>query len=685
MLKGSGNRILPILAAVLVSVGLFLTLGLFLLRAPDGQEFNDALQSARLARESDDRGLMSRELLTASRYAVSAHNWKSLLSVAGASVASERDKDSYKLFTTLAGRAAAALPGDEDLRAFWIWGLLRIGEGKIAAGMIDELDSPVWRSLRTEVLLNTVVDGDSSDLEAYMSALNRGSDPEFFESAATLTGSAELGVDAALLFMHSSKPLDALDMARAVMDGELNWKHPESRLKNTSALGMAAIAQDNAMESLAIRWLEPSIAADRDRRALSWENLQLFGDLNWNRFLLTGDESSRGAASDAWREGMEIVRAALANDALPEGSWRLWINQSVLEESRGRIRESRRLLDEALGIYPGVHEVQASWSLEMVDVEPALARRLARTAYVESHNPVLGITAIRLDPETVSPRIYESKLWELFEAVTHNRGNLQDSDARIITTFLLEYMASRKNYASVDVAVERYLKAHPDGSWILSWRLAADASRGMGLIDLVAEQEGRSSPYAVMRTAAMREHSWRALHDSAMYGITTAKELEAGARRFGIVPSAATDFSSADLDAAVLAVLEPLSVRPDIVDSPAGDRLRILFMNRSDTERERNRMSSGSRRGRQARSHAAMVMLESAETLREDALEGLEYAVKISPNLSDNEMATLLYLKALVLKDLERFDESRETAAAVVDLDPDHARARELLSLEERI
>ena len=77
-------------------------------------------------------------------------------------------------------------------------------------------------------------------------------------------------------------------------------------------------------------------------------------------------------------------------------------------------------------------------------------------------------------------------LWELFEAVTITDESVHSSDGRAITSFLLDYMAYRKNYSSIDVAVERYRKAYPDETWILSWRLAADASRGFGTIDLIS-------------------------------------------------------------------------------------------------------------------------------------------------------------------------------------------------------
>lgn len=680
MLKGNGNRILPILAAVLVSLGLGVLLVLLFLREPDGMRFDESLISAEFALESGNRSLVKRELLVASRHAISAHNWRSILHIAGRAIPDDAKPDDYRLFATLSGRSAAALPGDEELRAFWAWALLRKGDLAKADKAAEGLSSPRWNPLISEITLKTAIGADPEDLEDFISMINPENDPEFLKSAATRTNSAELALDAALLYMYSSRVDEAYKLARDVMDGLYRWNDPETPIRRGIPLALASIAQDYGDKEAAIDWLSPRIDMNRDRRALTWQELQMLGDLHWDRFLMTGAEVGRESASEAWREAMAIVFQASIADAIPPGSWRIWLNQAVLEESRGRIRESRRLLDEALTLYPGRYEVKASWALEMRDDEPALARRLARTAYEETENPVLGITAIRLDPESVSPRIYEARLWELFEAATRENGEMQASDARIIAIFLLEYMSSRKNYSSIDVAVERYLKAHPDSDWILSWRLAADAARGMGMLNLVPPKAGAPSSYENMRISALSEGSWRGLHDSAMYAVMTARELENAAGRLFNPYASQGGSGSYPVDSAILAVLEPLSGQAHIKDQPIGDRLNLIFRNREDTTGDRKRLKSGGKRGDIAKADAVRALEDQADQLRVDALDSLDEAHNVNSGLTGEEKASILYLEALILRDLGRTDESADKAAAAIKADPEHTRARELLS-----
>ncbi len=637
MLKGSGNRILPVLAAVLVSFGLAILLVLLFLRQPDGMQFDEAVTSAEFALESGNQSLMKRELLIASRHAVSARNWRTVLSVAARGIPTDAVPEDYKLFATIAGRSSSALPGDDELRAFWAWSLMRKGNLDNAEKTAEQLRSPKWDSMVSEITLKSVIGASPEDLDNFIALINQENDPEFLESAAHRTGSAELGHDAALLYMYTGRPEEAFGAAVEVMNGSLKWSDPDTPQRRGVQLAMASVAQDYGNRDIAIEWLLSRVNQDRERRALSWEELQFLGDLYWERFLLQGQEGDRSSASKAWKEAQSIVITAVDSGVIPEGAWKIWINQAVLEESRSKIRESRRLLDEALDFYPGKHEVMASWALEMRDDEPALSRRLARIAYEETNNPVLGVTAIILDPESVSPRIYEARLWELFEAATSREEGLHAADSRLIATFLLEYMASRKNYSSIDVAVERYLKIHPDSNWILSWRLAADAARGLGMVNLVPTRIDGDSPYKKMRDEALAEGSWRALHDSAMYSVMTSRELQEAAESLDSRDIASGRSGSFSTDAAILHVLEGLTDRPRIKSQPIGDRLALLLDNRDDTGSDRKKLTLSSKKGITAKADAALALEDRARQLRKEALESIDHAYETAPDLDGPE------------------------------------------------
>ena len=683
MLEGSGNRILPVLAAVLVSVSLALLVVLLVIREPEDRRFDAYLRDAEFALQNGNVREVRRTVLVASRDAISARNWQDLLSVAFRALPDNPAPGDYKLFSTVSGRAAAAIPGEERFRAWWSWALMRQGSLDRAKDAADTLENSQWHPLVAEITLKSAIGSEPEDLDGFISRINPEDDPEFLESAAALSSSAELAFDAALLYMRSGRTDRAYALVDEVMSGSrFRWSRPDMADRQGVALASSSMAQDYGDRQSAIAWLEGRMERDRERRAVGWEELQMLGDLYWESFLLQGREIYRSKASDSWREAMDIVRDASAAGLAPPSSWRLWVNQAVLEDSRGRVRESNRLLDEALILYPGSHEVKASWALEMENEEPALARRLARDAWQESGNPVLGITAMRLDPEYVSPRLYEARLWNLFESATLPDSGLQGADSRIIAVFLLEYMTSRKNYSSIDVAVDRYIKAHEDSDWILAWRLAADAARNWGTINLVPAAEGGMSLYEKMRDDVRSEGSWRGLHDSAMFAVMVARELDDAAERYAGPYSEGGGGDPVSLDAAIMADLEPLMNRASIKEEPIGDRLKLLFDSRADTGGERQRLSGSGRRGIAARADMAQALRSGSRRLREEALESLMQAESMSAELPAGDRASLLYLEALILAELGRLDESMRKASLAVEADPQHARARELLSME---
>ena len=694
MEKGRDGRLLPILAAGLVLAALLISISMIILRVPHRQKFEDCLTSARMALEEGNRSLFRTQLLKASRHAVSTANWMSVLKPALEALPEDSSEDDYGLFTTLAGRAAAAIPGARQFSAYWIWGLLRSGDVEKARKHISVLGEDDWQSLRAEVNLRIAVGNSDSDIAAFVDKLETKSDPEFLYQSAALTQSAELSFDSSLLFMLNGNVSKAFDLAQTILNDERIWADDSNPGRYSVYTALAAIAYDAGNNNLAIDWLERGIQNSDRRRSTSWETLQFLGDLHWDKYLLQGHPGDLQAAGEEWSKAIKLVlpeddgkdTSISASDLaeiraeLPVDSWSLWVNLSIQQSAAGNERESLKTLTKALVLFPDSDEVKAAWARNQSETEPALARRLIRDS---GHNsPVLEITQIDINPDAVTPRLYEARLWELFNAVTSG-DNIQDTDRRILTAFLLNYMSSRRNFSSVDVAIDRYLRVYPDEKWILSWRLASDAVRGVSLIDLIALTDDGLSPYEEFRTLALSEDSWRAIHDSSLFALMASNEIKE-VLKSNLISNSKQLFSESNQtieDAAILNILNTYRVLPLFRDTALGDRLEKLESDRESLIKSPvyRDLESPGKKGEIARAEASAILLHKSESLLRNALDDLSTLELTDLSLSDVQQADLLYLEALLLNNYGKLEESKERAREVLELTPEHAGARELL------
>jgi len=685
MMNGKGSRLLSVLAAVLVLTALVVSIALIILRVPPGDKFDDALNSARMELNGGSDVRFKTLLLKASRHAVSTENWRQILKASLENIPSDASPSDYKLFTVLAGRAAAAVPGISRFSAYWIWGLLRTGETEKAAGYTDLINNDEWSSLTVETNLRAVVGDSDEELSTFISALEGNSDPEFLSMAASLTRSAELSFDSALLYMLNGNTTRAFNLAEDLAEGNLRWADMENISRYAVFSALAFIAYDEGKDDKAIYWLETSMQDTDRRRTTSWETFQFLGDLYWDRYLLQGNRDDLENAGKAWTDAIRTIIPETPEDSesvdLPESSWTVWVDLAVQQAAAGEIRESGKTLTSALALFPEIDEVKAAWARSALKNDPALARRLIRTS--GRNSPVLGITQIDIDPDSVTPRLYEARLWELFNDVTSG-DSVQDADRRILTTFLLNYMSSRRNFSSIDVAVDRYLKVFPDENWILSWRLASDASRGMAIFNLVPDSIDGYSPYEKFRILARDKKSWRALHDSALFALMASDEIRDELKRnMVILPERSTqEDKDPVLDASILSILKSYRNLPRFRNTPLEDRIQRLEDERSDLKETafyRNLDSAG-KKGEESRALASAVLMDQSSELLENALSDLSEIDKNALDLSNEEQADLLYLEALLLYKTDRIDESHETAREILLFIPEHAGARELLN-----
>jgi len=676
MIKRGGKHLYLLLAILLILLAFAIVISLFFLRSSDEDNFDELISSAELALQNDSIFEFNRQLLRASKEAAVSADWMKILSLASESIPKDARPSDYRLFTLLAGRAASVIAGNENFLAYWLWGLLRSDNLSKASKHAQSLSGGKWSSVAAEIRLKTLPKNTDDRIKRFVSGDYDNSDPELFARVALLTESAELSYDAALLYMLNGELEKAYDMALILMNEDLEstrrWSDRSLPVRKNVYTALAEIAVDAGYKDSAIRWLSLRLEDARRRRIASWQNLELLGELYWEIYNAQEKTEYRDLARNVWNEALELV----SSDNESPDSWRVWINLSTLEETTGNLSRSKEILDEALRRFPDQNEVKAAWARRHFSSEPALARRLIRQSAESGENPILGITAIAIDPEIVSSRLYETRLWELFEMVTSGENRVHETDARIIAAFLLEFMSLRRNYSSIDIAIERYQKSRPHETWILAWRLAVDAARKAGLINLIAPKQGKSSPYDDFRRAARLQNSWQLLHDSALFAILASAELNEEAK---IYPDAAGGEFPELFEAAALDALERDINAGRIVAKSLVDRIELVKKNRDDLVKKQRGLRAYGKKGIEMQTQAGAALRQKAETLTQNALEDLVLAEEVAGNLPDVDRSALLYLRAVVLRKIGKNIESRNMAEEAIALNPDNTRVREFL------
>lgn len=696
MTRTGGGRPLRITAILLIVMALALILALLLTRAADGSVLDEALLAARFAVEKGDFSPARRELLRASRHALSAAHWREILRLAAALIPAEAEPSDYRLFAVLAGRAAAALPGNEDLAAYMVWGVLRTGRTPRALRYAETLRSSRWSSLRAEVRLAALSEEDSERLRSLSNGNILGMDGEYLEYAASLTESAELSVNSALLYMLRGESARASALAREVMAGNRRWYDPETFVRRGIPGALGRIAYDAGDFRTAASWIQSAVDDARRRRGVNWRDLQLLGDIHWEMYILQGRSAQRDAAADAWYGAKSIALPSEVTPSPPEDSWKILINLASAEAASNSSRRAHELLTEALTRFPERSEVKAAWARANMHRNPAMARRIvvnpetsgaAQTSQTSSGAPqaartaVLDMAALQINPEALTPRRYSARLWDIFRIAVQTPPAINPADARIIAAALLEYLASIEDYASVDAAAARYLRAYPRDHWVLAWRLAADSSLGTALINLIAENPETESSYSAFRSLVRSTRSPRGLHDAALFAAAAADELKQLARTIPESPSPGPAPSSALGSAPSAGIYADAAVlsSPSVNAHPSRERIALLEKNRGDLVKITRELRSPRRAGSAARASAKAGILTRIDTLYSNALEDLALAAGASDEIPPKDRAALLYLQARILSDTGRREDAAALAAQALDIDPFNMRARELL------
>ena len=675
------SRLLTILAVILLFVLSLSSVFILLIHPEANTDFNESIITADYALKENNFLQMKKALLKASGRAVSSDQWKQILSIAAESTKNNSDISGYKLFTVLAGRASSAIPGNSDFKAFWIWGLLRSGDSTNAGEHLNILRDDKWSSLRAEVRLQ-LLPGQKEDqnYSDYLKAMDDKNDPEFFSTVSYLTESAELTSDAAYLYMLYANPIKAYELAELVMNNRRRWADKNTVFRFNVPLAMAEIAYDTGNIDSAVKWLEMDTADALRRRTENWEQLKFLGDLYWKKYSNTQNPEYLDMALFNWNYALGILNNGFSENSLPDNSWKIFINIAAGFKSSGRFNQSAEIMDKALSLYPECGEVVSAWARMNYKNEPALSRQILNNFKSVKPVPIIEITRIILSDKNKSPRIYESELWNILSIVIDNPETVEKSDRKIIVSYILNYLVSRRNFNSIDVAIDRYTKKFPDEKWIYSWRLAADASRGYSILDIIPSD----SPYLQFRNVAYSTGNWKALHDSALFAYLASRDLKQEISRFKTISASNKESDSSYLEPALLHIVSEYAELLSIAKTPLGDRINILLKNNSEYSKEIKILSSTGKRGQDARRNASASLVNYSDTMLNYAEKDITKSLEIIENLygtNDKIKSELLYLKALILLEINpegNADKVSEIAETAIRLDPENTRALEL-------
>ncbi|MCG8452448.1 MAG: tetratricopeptide repeat protein [Spirochaetales bacterium] len=664
MKEGAGGRILPVLAVFLSVVGAVLVL-LFVLISParDG-EFADALASANLALEEEASFRYRQALTRGARSAVSVTQWRELLALAIQGIPSNPSPQDYRLFTTLASRAVAALPGNGDFLAYWTWGAQRSGQKKAEIrGLVQQIPSGKWDSLGLEIRIRDFL--DQRHREENAPPLDS-PDPEFLEQAGHITGDLVYFIDAALLYMEMGRSQKAFDVALRVVESPTISQSFHARSRANFLGAAASIAEDSGDFMQAYQWLNLRLDEASERRAESWVDWARLGDLRWRIFRQGRNPADALGALEAWEASAQLLEDG--GGVWPESSWKLLINLATVYEYLGELRGAEEHLREALRRFPRQSEVKAAWAIKNAESQPGTARRLLTSQ--SSPDPVLETAMLRIGEVSISPSLYEARLWRLFEEATaSNNSQLRQIDRREAATFVLEYLATRRDFASLDVAVDRYQSAHPEEHWILIWRMAADASRGVALLNLIPDHPEQTSPYSRYREQVRKEGNWRGFSDAALFALMAYDE----AQNRGASPSSLDQGGIGRIEEhqALYAALSTDPFAMPESSSPLRDRMDSLAQMRPELEDAVKRFQSSSRKGQRAVETSGRIHHDVGIRLLANGRNDIAWALETQrPN--SRQRAQLLYLDALILQRMGEEQEAQRQAQEALKWDEGH-------------
>lgn len=334
-------------------------------------------------------------------------------------------------------KAYKLYPGNEDIRAFQVFSLLRQNRYGDASYLADAIKSTYYDNLKVEAALSAEFSSDTiADPFSYLlNLLETAEDPAIFERAGKITGNGKLIFDAAVLRMKNGEVKQAYNLARD-LQGE--WVNDE-------AIGMMAIDAGEYNQALT-RFLNHNQTDMRNHNE-KWAVQLIIADLY--QYLGYPDE-----ASGFYRRSIEI------ND---RGNWYQYANYSRLLKEQGRFRQSLDTLLDALDIFPeNEKELVVSMVNNQFDRNRSTTERYLKSFLDRNpDDPEANLLVIEHFPVQMSPEKYGARIWELYNKNPSNRK---------IAEFLIWYLLGVGDLEGTTLVLDRFDRDSGRSYWTVFYR-----------------------------------------------------------------------------------------------------------------------------------------------------------------------------------------------------------------------
>jgi tetratricopeptide (TPR) repeat protein len=414
---------------------------------PDNTEkFNEYLSKVDRMIKGEGYSSAVSNLKRASSHAKTGVNWLSIIKRAYI-ISEKTNNPSY--YYDYTEKAFNIYPGNEDIRAFQVYSLLRQKYFKEASELSNAIRSPNYLNLKIEAVLTAEFSSETiADPYSYiLKLLSDAEDPEIFKKIGTITGNDKVLFDAAVLYMKYGETKKAYNMAKSITG---SWVNDE-------AIGMIAIDSGEYNHALT-RFLNHN-HQDIKNHNEKWAIQLILADLYQ---VISNLEISRSF----YERSLEIN---------PAGSWNQYANYSRLLKESGRFRQSLDLLQQGISVFPGNEkELIISMVNNQFDKNRSTTERYLKS-FLDTHpdDPEANLLYIDHFPIQTTPEKYGARIWELYNKNPSNRK---------IAEFLLWYLLGVGDLEGTNLVLDRFDRDSGRSYWTVFYR-ALSLSMAKGFIE----------------------------------------------------------------------------------------------------------------------------------------------------------------------------------------------------------
>lgn len=392
-------------------------------------------------------------LKKASSYAGTSINWLSVIKRAYILSDKTQDLSHFEKYTY---KAFDTYPGNEDIRAFYVYSLIRQEHFEEASQLALSINSPYYDNIKVEAALTAefATEQIADPFSYILKLLSESQDPAIFQKVGKITGNEKFLFDAAVLHMKYGEVKDAYNLAYNITGP---WVNDE-------AIGMIAIDRGEYNQALT-RFLNHN-QQDINNHNEKWEVQLIIADLL--------------QLSDTMQEAIFYYDRSL--EIHSDGTWHQYANFSKLLKETGRYRQSMDMLQDGIQAFPeNEKELIISMVNNQFDKNRSTTERYLKT-FLEKNpdDPEANLLFIDNFPIQTTPEKYSARIWELYNKNPSNRK---------IAEFLLWYLLGVGDLEGTTLVLDRFDRDSGRSYWTVFYRaLSLSMAKGFNEAELLLHE-----------------------------------------------------------------------------------------------------------------------------------------------------------------------------------------------------